>query len=154
PGAFRVLLGHGGLEQLGVVPGEDVTVVLPNGAVTPFGVFPRRKALAVAGRVRTGSQLDDRAAYLHAEDARRLLRLDGAFHGVEARIDEPLRAREVGELARRVAGPDHLVLATWFRTHGPLYRTIQVTKGMMFLIFSLLVAVAAFNLVSSLVMIV
>ena len=153
-GAFRVLLGHGAMEQLGVAPGDDVTVVLPNGGVTPFGVFPRRKTLAVAGRVRTGSQLDDRAAYLHADDARRLLRLDGAFHGVEARIDEVLRAREVGELARRVAGPEHLLLSTWFRTHGPLYRTIQVTKGMMFLIFSLLVAVAAFNLVSSLVMIV
>ena len=154
PGGFRVLLGHGALTELGVAPGDDVTVVLPDGGVTPFGVFPRRKTLSVAGAVRTGSQLDDRAAYLHADDARRLFRLEGAFHGVEARIDGALRAREVGELARRVAGPERLLLTTWFRTHGPLHRTIRVTKGMMFLIFSLLVAVAAFNLVSSLVMIV
>ena len=154
PGRFDVLLGHGAMEELGIAPGDDVTVVLPDGGVTPFGVFPRRKTLTVAGRVRTGSQVDDRAAYLHADDAGRLFRLEGAFHGVEARIDDALRAREAGELAWRVAGHDRLVLATWFRTHGPLYRTIQVTKGMMFLIFSLLVGVAAFNLVSSLVMIV
>ena len=154
PGGFGVLLGRGVLEELGVAPADGVTVVLPGGGVTPFGVFPRRKTLTVLGGVRTGSQLDDRAAYLHADDARRLFRLEGAFHGVEARTEAALRAREIGELARRVADPERLILATWLRTHGPLYRTIRVTKGMMFLIFSLLVAVAAFNLVSSLVMIV
>ena len=154
PGAFRVLLGHGAMETLGLSVGDRVTVVLPSGAVTPFGVFLRRKSLTVAARVRTGSQLDDRAAYLHVDDAQRLFRMNGFFHGVEARVDGALRAREIGAAARRVAGLDRFGVVTWFRTHGPLYRTIRVTKDMMFLIFSLLVGVAAFNVVSSLVMIV
>lgn len=154
-GAFNILLGHGVTQALNLNVGDAVTVVLPDATVTPFGAFPRRKTFRVAGLVRTHSMLDERSAYLHIEDAQRLFRLDNAVHAIEARIHRPLEAAETGARAGREAlGAERFRLVTWFRSLGPLYRTIQVTKGTMFVVFSLLVAVAAFNVVSSLVMIV
>ena len=153
-GAFQVLLGHGVMEQLEIEVGDAVAVVLPDVTVTPFGVFPRRKTFRVAGRVRTHSQLDSRIAFLHIKDAQTLFRLGNAIHGIEAWTERPMRAEQAGVRVRNALGADRFILATWFRTLGPLHRTIEVTKGTMFLVFSLLVAVAAFNVVSSLVMIV
>ena len=153
-GAFRVLLGHGVMERLEVETGDAVTLVLPDVTVTPFGAFARRKTFRVAGRVRTHSQLDGRIAFLHLEDAQTLFRLGNAIHGIEAWTERPMRAEQAGIRLRDALGAKRFVLTTWFRTLGPLHRTIEVTKGTMFLVFSILVAVAAFNVVSSLVMIV
>ncbi len=153
-GTFNILLGHGVTQALDLNVGDAVTVVLPEATVTPFGAFPRRKTFRVAGLVRTHSMLDERSAYLHIEDAQTLFRLDNAVHAIEARIQRPLEAAETGAVARDALGAERFRLVTWFRSLGPLYRTIQVTKGTMFVVFSLLVAVAAFNVVSSLVMIV
>lgn len=150
-GAFHILLGHRVMQALELDVGDAITVVLPEATVTPFGAFPRRKTFRVAGRVRTHSLLDERAAYMHIEDAQTLYRLGDAVHGIEARVSRPLDAGEIGATA---AGADRFRLVTWFRSLGPLHRTIQVTKGTMFVVFSLLVGVAAFNVVSSLVMIV
>ena len=153
-GAFRILLGHTALETLGLGVGDAVAVVVPEATATPFGAFPRRKTFRVAGAVRTHSQLDERAAYVHIEDAQALHRLGTAANAIEARIRHPLDAGQTGAAVRHALGGERFSLVTWFRSLGPLHRTIQVTKGTMFVVFSLLVAVAAFNVVSSLVMIV
>ena len=153
-GAFHILLGHGAIEKLELKVGDAVTVVLPEATVTPFGAFPRRKTFRVAGTVRTHSQLDERIAYLHIADAQTLFRLGDAVHAIEARVSRPLDVSETAAAVRHALGAEGFRLVTWFRSLGPLHRTIQITKGTMFVVFSLLVAVAAFNVVSSLVMIV
>lgn len=153
-GGFEILLGEQVAGRLGVAVGEELTVVLPATTVTPLGVFARQKKLRVAGVVDTGSQLDRMSAYLNREDAARLLRAgvyDKEFHvkAANALDAETVRARIAGELAGQGFGAK-----SWMATYGNLYAAIRYTKNMLFLLLSLLVAVAAFNLVSSLVMIV
>ena len=151
---FEILLGEQVADRLGVAAGDELTVVLPTTTVTPLGVFARQKKLRVAGVVDTGSQLDRMSGYLHREDAAKLLRagvLDREIHvkATNALDAETVRARLAGELAGQ-----GFRTVSWMATFGNLYAAIRYTKNMLFLLLSLLVAVAAFNLVSSLVMIV
>ncbi|MCY3839054.1 MAG: ABC transporter permease [Gammaproteobacteria bacterium] len=151
---FEILLGEQVADRLGAVAGDELTVVLPATTVTPVGVFARQKTLRVAGVVNTASQLDRMSAYLNREDAGKLQRagvLDREFHvkATNALEAATVRARIAGELAGQGFGA-----RTWMDTYGNLYAAIRYTKNMLFLLLSLLVAVAAFNLVSSLVMIV
>ena len=154
PGSFNVVLGRGLMQQLGLAPNDMFTAVMPDIALTPLGVFPARKRLEAAGTLRTWSQLDGQVAYMHIEDAQRLFRSSSDSRAFELRIGPVLEASDVAAGALAVVGADKFAASTWLRSMGPVYRAIQVTKGMLFLIFSLLVAVAAFNVVSSLVMIV
>ncbi|MDE0224252.1 MAG: FtsX-like permease family protein [Gammaproteobacteria bacterium] len=154
PGSFNVVLGRGVMQRLGLEPGDVFTAVMPDLTPTPLGVFPARKRLRAAGTLRTWSQLDGEVAYTHIRDAQRLFRSPGSAGALELRIDAVLEAPDVASRALAVVGTDRFTARTWLRSMGPVYRAIQVTKGMLFLIFSLLVAVAAFNVVSGLVMIV
>lgn len=153
-GGFEILLGEQVADRLGVVAGDELTVVLPATTVTPLGIFARQKVLRVAGVVDTGSQLDRMSGYLHREDAAKLLRagvLDREIHvkATNALDAQTLRTRLTGELAGQGFRG-----SSWMATFGNLYAAIRYTKNMLFLLLSLLVAVAAFNLVSSLVMVV
>ena len=154
PGSFNVVLGRGLMQRLGLAPGDEFTAVMPDMALTPLGAFPPRKRLRAAGVLRTGSQLDGEVAYLHIRDARRLARSQTAVRALELRVDAVLDAPVIATTALAAVGVDRFAARTWLRTMGPVHRAIGMTKGMLFLIFSLLVAVAAFNVVSSLVMIV
>lgn len=152
--SFEILLGEQVADRLGVAGGDELTVILPASTVTPLGVFLRQKRLRVVGVVDTGSQLDRMSAYLHLEDATKLLRagvLDKEVHvkATSALDAEIVRARITGLLAGHGIRGN-----SWMATFGNLYAAIRYTKNMLFLLLSLLVAVAAFNLVSSLVMIV
>lgn len=154
PGSFNVVLGRGLMDQLGLGAGDSVTAVMPDLTLTPLGAFPARKRLRAAGVLRTWSQLDGEVAYTHIRDAQKLFRSPVRARALELRVDRVLDAPAIAASALEVAGVEDFVAGTWLRSMGPVYRAIQVTKGMLFLIFSLLVAVAAFNVVSSLVMIV
>ena len=153
-GAFGVALGARAAERLGVGVGDALSVVLPQATVTPLGVFPRQKRLRVAALVDTGSQLDHHGAYLHRDDAAKLFRIGAAVHGFHARAADPLRVGETRRAVLRALAPHRLRAHSWFETLGDLPTAIGVTRNMLFLLLSLLVAVAAFNLVSSLVMVV
>lgn len=153
-GRFRVLIGIDAAERLGVGAGDDVMVLLPQAVVTPLGAFARQKRFKVAGLVATDSQLDRHAAYLHRDDAARLFRLGDAVHGFHVRLDDPLAATAARQRILRAIGSRDYRAGTWQRTLGGVYNAIGATKRMLYLLLSLLVAVAAFNLVSSLVMIV
>ena len=153
-GRFDLLLGASLAERLGVAVGDTVTAVLPEAAVTPLGVFARQKQLRVAGLVATGSQLDRTSAYLARADAAKLFRLGDAVHGLHIAATDPLEAGVVRSRVTRSLGTHRFQGRTWFQSLGNLYNAIGVTKNMLFLLLSLLVAVAAFNLVSSLVMVV
>ncbi|MCE2459414.1 MAG: ABC transporter permease [Pseudomonadales bacterium] len=154
PGRFEILLGEQVADRLGVAAADDVTVVLPTTTVTPLGAFPRQKKLRVVGVVDTGSQLDRTSAYLHRKDAAKLLRAGALDHELHVKATDALGAESVRARINDALAGQGFRAISWMASFGNLYAAIRYTKNMLFLLLSLLVAVAAFNLVSSLVMIV
>ncbi len=153
-GRFQALLGAGVARQLGVAVGDRVTLVLPSATVTPAGLFPRQKRFQVLGIVRSRSEIDTRAVYVHQQDARRLFRLGGRVQGYQIRLTDLFAADEAGRRAVAALDDRRFFARTWMRAYGPIYHAIGVQKTTMFILLSFLVAVAAFNLVSTLVMVV
>jgi lipoprotein-releasing system permease protein len=151
PGEFSVVLGGELARSMGVRVGDKVTLVAPNGQVTPAGVVPRLKQMTVVGTFDSGHyEYDSALALLHWEDAARIFRLEGPS-GVRLKLKDLHQAREVADqLARSLNGD--LVLRDWTRQNRSWFAAVQVEKRMMFIILTLIVAVAAFNLVSTLVM--
>jgi len=151
PGAWRIVLGVELARALRVHEGDSVTIVAPGGQVTPAGVVPRMKAFTVAGTFESGHyEYDSSLALIHLEDAQRLYRLEGPS-GVQLRLSDPQAAREVASQLVAQVGPG-LVLRDWTRTNRNWFDAVQIEKRMMAIILTLIVAVAAFNLVSTLVM--
>ncbi|MBX3707515.1 MAG: lipoprotein-releasing ABC transporter permease subunit [Pseudomonadales bacterium] len=153
-GAYRVILGAGVAARLGVGVGDSVALVLPTATVTPAGVLPRQKRFTVSAILRSRSEVDARAALIHIGDAQRLFRLGGGIHGYQLKLVDLFAAERVARAGVDALGFERVYASTWMRTHGNLYRAIGVQKSTMFVLLSFLVAVAAFNLVSTLVMVV
>lgn len=151
---FGLLLGAQAARRLALAPGDEATVVLPAATVTPLGAFARQKRFRVLGVVDTASQLDRHAAYLHRADAAKLFRLGTAVHGFHVRVAAPLAAERTRYQALGLLGAERFRAGTWLRSFGGIHEAIGTTRSILFVLLSLLVAVAAFNLVSSLVMIV
>ncbi|MDZ7893012.1 MAG: lipoprotein-releasing ABC transporter permease subunit [Rhodoferax sp.] len=151
PGEFGVVLGGELARSLGVRVGDKVTLVAPSGQVTPAGVVPRLKQMSVVGTFDSGHyEYDSALVLVHWEDAARIFRLEGPS-GVRLKLKDLHQAREVADqLARSLSGD--LVLRDWTRQNRSWFAAVQVEKRMMFIILTLIVAVAAFNLVSTLVM--
>lgn len=154
PGAWRILLGRGLAEKLGVGVGDPVQVVIAQGTVTPAGVAPRVRRFAVAGFIDVGMyEYDQGLALLHLDDARRLYRMGDAVTGLRYSFADAASAgRRIRELAEGLIG--NYYISDWSRRHGNFFRSIQVTKSIMFVVLLLVVAVAAFNIISTLVMVV
>ncbi|MEW6695625.1 MAG: lipoprotein-releasing ABC transporter permease subunit [Pseudomonadota bacterium] len=155
PGRFGIVLGAALARSLGVTTGDAVTLVVPSGQLTPAGVVPRLRQMTVVGLFDSGHyEYDARLALVHLQDAQRLFRVEGPT-GVRVRLDDLHAAREVAiELAARlqpVLGSG-VVVRDWTRANRTWFAAVQVEKRMMFIILTLIVAVAAFNLVSTLVM--
>ena len=153
-GAFGIAVGTRAARRLGVGVGDALSVVLPEAVVTPLGIFPRQKRLRVAALVDTGSQLDHHAAYLHRDDAAKLFRLGSRVHGFHVRVAAPLAVARSQRAVLDALDPARFRAQSWYAILGDFPSAIRVTRNMLFLLLSLLVGVAAFNLVSSLVMIV
>ena len=151
PGQFGVVLGGALARSLGVSTGDAVTLIAPSGQLTPAGVVPRLRQMTVMGLFDSGHfEYDSSLAFVHIEDAARIFRLEGAT-GVRLKIQDLHQAREVAaELAGRLSG--EVVLRDWTRQNRTWFAAVQLEKRMMFIILTLIVAVAAFNLVSTLVM--
>ncbi len=151
PGAWRIVLGIELARQLRVKAGDTVTLVAPGGQVTPAGTVPRLKTFTVAGVFEAGHfEYDSGLALVHLDDAARLYRLEGPT-GVQLRLRDLHRARAVAQqLAERM--PPGLYVRDWTRTNRNWFDAVQVEKRLMAIILTLIVAVAAFNLVSTLVM--
>ncbi len=151
PGQFRIVLGLELARQLGVRVGDRVTLIVPSGQVTPAGVLPRLKQMEVAGIFHSGHyEYDAALALLHHEDAQRLLRLEGPT-GVRLKLKDLHQAPAVARaLAQTLSGP--VRVRDWTQQNKTWFAAVQVEKRMMFIILTLIVAVAAFNLVSTLVM--
>lgn len=154
PGAFGVVLGSRLAAQLDAAPGSDVVVVMPDPRITLAGAFPRQKRLRVVGIFELASDLDDRGMFVHLEDARRLLRVPGEAQGVRLRSSDLFATGEILDEALGQLSDPALRGFDWRQTHGNLYQAIGLQKRIMFVLLSLLVAVAAFNVVSMLTMVV
>ena len=151
PGSFGVVLGGELARSLGVRIGDKVTLVSPSGQVTPAGITPRFKQMTVMGTFDSGHyEYDSAMAFVHWEDAAKVFRLEGPS-GVRLKLRDLHQARTVAEeLQRSLTG--ELLIRDWTRQNRTWFAAVQVEKRMMFIILTLIVAVAAFNLVSTLVM--
>ena len=150
-GDFGVVLGAELARSLGVRTGDKVTLVAPSGQVTPAGVVPRLKQMTVMGTFDSGHyEYDSAMAFTHWEDAAKVFRLEGPS-GVRLKLQDLHQAREVATVLSRSLTGD-LYIRDWTRQNRTWFAAVQVEKRMMFIILTLIVAVAAFNLVSTLVM--
>ncbi len=151
PGEFGMVPGIELARALGVHEGDAVTLIAPSGQVTPAGIVPRLKQMTVVGAFDSGHyEYDSALVLLHREDAARIFRLEGPT-GVRLKLKDLHQAREVAaELAQTLTGP--VVVRDWTRQNRTWFAAVQLEKRMMFIILTLIVAVAAFNLVSTLVM--
>ncbi|MEY2855504.1 MAG: hypothetical protein RL030_2636 [Pseudomonadota bacterium] len=154
PGSWRIVLGEALARELEVGVGDKVVVIAPEGTVTPGGVAPRLRSFTVTGIFRSGMYEFDRGlALLHAEDAAKLYRLGDAMTGVRLSLADPLAAPAlVRQLALDLGGGYYV--SDWTRNHANFFSSIRMTKSMLFVILSMIVAIAAFNIVATLVMVV
>jgi len=151
PGEWNIVLGIELARSLGVRVGEKITVVTPGGQVTPAGIVPRLKQFTLAGTFEAGHyEYDSSLALIHLDDAARLLRVEGPT-GVQLKLTDAQAARSVAaRLAQTL--PTNISVRDWTRTNRNWFDAVQLEKRLMFIILTLIVAVAAFNLVSTLVM--
>jgi lipoprotein-releasing system permease protein len=152
PGEFGIILGAELAYSLRAFAGDKVTLIAPQGMVTPAAVLPRMKQFTVVGIFEVGMfEYDSGLALLHLTDAQKLYRMDERVSGVRLKLDDlfvaPAVARELAESLGR-----GLRVSDWTKSHANFFRAVQIEKNMMFLILLLIVAVAAFNIVSTLVM--
>lgn len=151
PGGWKIILGSELARTLGVQVGDPVTVIAPGGQVSPVGVSPRLKQFTVVGIFTIGHyQYDSSLALVSIDDAERLYRVAGPT-GVQLRLNDVQLARKVGDDLTQLFNGGVLV-QDWTRTNAAWYDAVQIEKRMMAIILTLIVAVAAFNLVSTLVM--
>ncbi|MBK9310954.1 MAG: lipoprotein-releasing ABC transporter permease subunit [Rhodocyclaceae bacterium] len=152
PGEFNMVLGMELARALGVRIGDKVTLIAPQGLVTPAAVLPRLKQFNVTGVFEVGMfEFDSGLALIHMNDAQKLYRMDDRVSGVRLKVDDLFAAPRIGRELLRYLDADALV-SDWTRSHANFFRAVQIEKNMMFLILLLIVAVAAFNIVSTLVM--
>ena len=151
PGAWNIVLGVELARSLRVQVGDTVTLVAPGGQVTPAGTVPRLKRFTVSGTFAAGHfEYDNGLALIHLDDAAKLYRLDGPT-GIQIKLADLHQARAVAQQLAASLGAGVLV-RDWTRTNSNWFDAVQLEKRLMFIILTLIVAVAAFNLVSTLVM--
>lgn len=154
PGKFNVVLGVELARELDTSIGDKITVTLAQGVVTPAGVVPRTKRFTVSGIYRVGMyEFDRRLAFINLQDSQRLYRRKQSVTGIRLAVtdifDAPAIVREVALEHGKL-----VLVSDWTRRHVNFFRSIQITKSILFVILLLVIAVAAFNIVSTLVMVV
>lgn len=153
PGSFNVILGNELAMQLGVRVGDKVTVMVPEFSVTPVGAVPRSKNCEVVGVFSVGfAEYDTGVALMNMDDAITLLRADGPG-GIRLKLDDMFDAYKIAVGLRDHLG-QYFRITTWEQSHQNFFSAVKMEKTVMFIILSLIVGVAAFNLVSTLIMLV
>lgn len=153
-GAYRMVIGRGLADLLDADVGDRLVLIIAQGMITPAGLVPRMRRFEVSGIFNAGMYEYDRGLVLiNVEDAARLFRLGDAVSGVRLAVHDPMRAAStVREIAESL-GRDVLI-TDWTRQHANFFRSIQLTKSIIFVILLLVIAVAAFNIVSTMIMVV
>jgi lipoprotein-releasing system permease protein len=138
--------------RLGVKAGDSVTLIAPQGTVTPAGIVPRLRQFTVSGVFKASMyEFDQGMALIHLEDAQKLYRMDNLVNGIRLKLDDLMLAPKVSlDLQEQLKG--FYFVVDWSKLNESFFRAIQIEKNVMFIILTLIVAVAAFNIVSTLVM--
>ena len=153
-GEYNIVLGVELAEELGASVGDKVTVTLAEGMVTPAGVVPRTRRFTVAGIYRVGMyEFDRRLAFVNLGDAQKLFRKADDVSGIRLSVTDVFAAPAIVREAA-LAGGGGVLVSDWTRRHINFFRSIQITKSILFVILLMVIAVAAFNIVSTLVMVV
>jgi lipoprotein-releasing system permease protein len=150
---YRIILGDLLARKLGVTIGDKVTLIMPEASLTPAGLMPRLKRFTVSAIFSVGAELDASFAYIHMADAAKLSRMTAEAQGLRLQTEDLFKAPKIAwdlifELDANLNASD------WTRTHGNLFQAIKMEKTMIGLLLLIIVAVAAFNIVSTLVMVV
>ena len=154
PGKYQIILGAELATYLGAIVGDKITVISPQVNSTPAGIIPRLRRFTVSGIFEVGMyEYDRNMAIIHIDDAAKLFRMDNNVSGLRLKLDDLFNAPQIThELARKLAG--QYFVSDWTTAHSNFFRAIKTEKRVMFIILLLIVAVAAFNIVSTLVMVV
>lgn len=152
-GAFSIAIGAGLAEELAVTVGDSVMLASTYVSITPLGGFPRQKRFTVGAVFAVGSNIDSNLALVHLQDAQRLYRLGDNIHGYRLQTEDLFGVFALSEQLRKQL-PEGLNFSDWTWSYGNIYENIRLSKTLVGLLLSLLVAVAAFNVVVSLVMVV
>ncbi|MCC7330409.1 MAG: lipoprotein-releasing ABC transporter permease subunit [Gammaproteobacteria bacterium] len=154
PGGYAIVIGQALAQRLGVGMGDHVVMLVPEGMATPAGVAPRMRRFQVAGIFQAGMyEYDNGLVFTNISDAARLFRMGDAVSGIRLAFAEPARAAQsVLGIARAYGGG--VFVSDWTREHANFFRSIELTRSIMFVILLMVVGVAAFNIVSTLVMVV
>ena len=154
PGGYAIVIGQALAQRLGVGMGDHVVMLVPEGMATPAGVAPRMRRFQVAGIFQAGMyEYDNGLVFTTISDAARLFRMGDAVSGIRLAFAEPARAAQsVLGIARAYGGG--VFVSDWTREHANFFRSIELTRSIMFVILLMVVGVAAFNIVSTLVMVV
>ena len=152
PGEFGIVLGSELARALAVIAGDKLTLIAPQGQVTPAGIVPRLKQFRVVGIFEIGMfEYDSGLALIHLEDAQKLYRMEDRVSGVRLKLRDLFESRQVALALLPKLGAN-VYISDWTRSHANFFRAVQMEKNVMFIILLLIVAVAAFNIVSTLVM--
>jgi lipoprotein-releasing system permease protein len=151
PGEFGIVLGGDLARALGVLPGDKVALIAPQGVVTPAGVIPRLKQFTVVGTFEAGIvDADSGLALVNMRDAQVLYQLGDKVSGVRLKLDDLFAARAVArDLMEKL--PPEIYASDWTRSHANFFRAVEIEKRMMFIILALIILVAAINIISTLV---
>jgi lipoprotein-releasing system permease protein len=152
---FGIIIGKGLADSLGLMIGDKVTVMIPQATITPAGMIPRFKRFTVAGvfSAGTGFNFDKTLAFIDIKDAQTLLQMGSDVTGIKLKLNNVYEAPQISEHISRQLDEAYQV-GNWTQQFGAFFQAVKLEKTMMFLILMLIIAVAAFNLVSSLVMVV
>lgn len=155
PDQFGIVIGEKIADDLGLSVGDKVAIMVPQASVTPLGVFPQMRRFTIVGifKVGNGFGFDSQLAYMQLNDAQKLLMLGNSVTGLQLKLKDLYAAPQFGQMLAQQLPPGDVV-TDWTQDYGPLFQAIKLEKTMMFLVLVLLVAIAAFNLVSTLVMVV
>ncbi len=154
PGEYGIILGVELATLMGVGVGEKIIVITPQASVTPAGILPKLRRFKVIGLFQVGmSEYDRNIAVIHLGDASRLFQLHGQVNGLRLKLNDIFRAPYVSKLLSQELGPRYWI-SDWTREHANYFRAVQTEKTMMLIILMLIVGVAAFNIVSTLIMLV
>jgi lipoprotein-releasing system permease protein len=154
PGEFGIILGVELANYLGVMIGDKVTIITPQINSTPAGILPRLKRFTVVGIFQVGmSEYDRNMAMIHLDDAGKLFRIEPAVTGLRLKLDDVLNAPRITQALADTLG-DEFFVSDWTKAHSNFFRAVQTEKRALSIILFLIVVVAAFNIVSTLVMVV
>lgn len=155
---FNIIIGRLLAKNLGIMVGDKISITLPQLTVTPMGMFPRVKSFTIAGVFEVGAQLDQDLVIMHLRDAQKLFRTGNGVNGIEIRTDDMFAAPQImSRLEKSYAnqhGQSDYMFGNWSQTQGSLFTAVRMEKNVITALLTLLIAIAAFNIISSLILMV